>query len=110
MGKGGESGDQGAEKVLDDPRFSPFLNDCFNVADFTSRVLAGSHTTAQAQAEQLRSGILLIQEAIGTEVTSRSTELLSNVRRLGIAEKSLQDVSLSVGSLQSAVQRIRGDI
>ncbi|GAX78041.1 hypothetical protein CEUSTIGMA_g5483.t1 [Chlamydomonas eustigma] len=110
MGKGGDSGDQEVEKLLEDPRFSPFLSDGFNVADFTSRVLAGSHTTAQAQAEQLRSGILSIQNAIGTEVTSRSTELLSNVRRLGIAENSLQDVSLSVGSLQSALQRIRGEI
>ena len=112
MGKGGESPESPSEVpslVREDSRFAPFLDDQFNVAQFTSRVLAGSHTTAQAQSEQLSEGVRILETELAAEVTSRSGELISNVRRMGHAESSLQDVVLSVGTLQSAVHRIRGE-
>jgi hypothetical protein len=101
-----------AEKrsVLSLPAYAPFLSDSFNVAEFTSRVLAGSHTTAQAQSEQLRDGVRELEGELGAEVTGRSAELLGNVKRMLATENSLQDVVLSVDSLQSAVRRIRGEI
>jgi hypothetical protein len=131
MGRGGESPDTGDRALVqEDTRFAPFLADQFDVAQFTSRVLAGSHTTAQAQSEQLSEGVRILESELATgrfrtasphvgsvkilyahraEVTSRSGELIANVRRMGHAESSLQDVVLSVGTLQSAVHRIRGE-
>ena len=114
MGKGGEASDLGESSsaqrlVHEDARFSPFLADDFDVASFTSRVLAGSHITAQAQSEQLREGVRVLEAELATEVTGRSKDLIANVRRMGAAESSLQDVVMSVGSLQSALQRIRGE-
>lgn len=112
MGKGGESlGGEPIEHsiVTDDTRFAPFLDDQFNVAQFTSRVLAGSHTTAQAQSEQLAEGVRILETELANEVVTRSGDLILNVRRMGHAESSLQDVVLSVSTLQSAVHRIRGE-
>ena len=94
--------------VQEDVRFAPFLEDDFDVAEFTSRVLGGSHTTAQSQSEQLAEGVRVLDHSLAAEVTARSAELLGNVKRMGQAESSLQDVVLSVGTLQSAVHRIRG--
>ena len=111
MGKGGETDAPAGSSSLsiqEDSRFSPFLEDGFNVAEFTSRVLGGSTTTAQAQSEQLVEGVRVLDDALASEVTGRSAELLGNVKRMGQAESSLQDVVLSVGTLQSAVHRIRG--
>lgn len=96
--------------VLESPIFLPFQQENFNVAEFTSRVLAGSQTTAQAQSEQLREGVRLLDSELAAQVTSRSKELLQNVRRMLDAENSLSDVVLSVETLQSAVRRIRAEI
>ena len=108
MGRGGDSPDE--PSVLSDPRLLPFQAKNFDVAEFTSRVLAGSHTTAQAQSEQLREGVRVLDAELSTQVVGRQKELLSNVRRLLDTESSLQDVVMSVDSLQSAVRRIRSEI
>mmetsp|Transcript_14383 Transcript_14383/g.31097 ORF Transcript_14383/g.31097 Transcript_14383/m.31097 type:complete len:825 (+) Transcript_14383:68-2542(+) len=111
MGKGGESVDtQQTSSVLEDERFLPFKQDNFNVAEFTSRVLTGSHTTAQAQSEQLRDGVRVLEAELSSEVITRNKDLLGNVRRVLDVENSLQDLGLSVESLQSAVRRIRAEI
>ncbi len=112
MGRGGEGDSSGgaAADVLLAPQFEPFLTEDFNVASFTSRVLAGSHTTAQAQSEQLRDGVRALEGELASEVTSRHGELLRNVRLMLDAERSLGDVVLSVESLQSAIRRIRAEI
>lgn len=117
MGKGGESTDDveaGADaasaSVLADPRFQPFQQENFNVAEFTSRVLAGSQTTAAAQSDQLRDGVRLLESELSQEVVQRNRELLSHVRRMLEAETSVRDVVLSVESLQSAVRRIRAEV
>jgi hypothetical protein len=99
-----------APSVLDDPTYAPFREQGFNVADFTSRVLAGSHTTAQAQSEQLREGLVVLESELAREVTGRHGELLGNVRRMLDAERSLGDVLLSVESLQNAIRRIRAEV
>ena len=99
-----------ALSVLQDPRFLPFQSENFNVAEFTSRVLAGSQITAQAQSEQLREGVHVLEGELAGEVVGRNAELLTNVRCMLDTESSLQDVVLSVDSLQSAVRRIRAEI
>ncbi|GIL71669.1 hypothetical protein Vretimale_885 [Volvox reticuliferus] len=118
MGKGGESTDteqhtgtnNNGEDLLQLPRFSPFLPTYFNVAEFTSKVLGGSHTTASAQSEQLRDGVHQLETALSGEVVTRNKELLNHVRRMLDAENSVRDVVLSVESLQSAVRRIRAEV
>ncbi|GLC41103.1 hypothetical protein PLESTM_001156100 [Pleodorina starrii] len=118
MGKGGDSTDadqhpgtsSNAEDLLNLPRFAPFLPDNFNVAEFTSKVLGGSHTTASAQSEQLRDGVHQLETALSDEVVARNKELLNHVRRMLDAENSVRDVVLSVESLQSAVRRIRAEV
>lgn len=77
---------------------------------YCSRVLGGSHTTAQAQSEELRDGVRLLDSELAREVTTRNVDLLKNVRRMLDAERSLGDVVLSVESLQSAIRRIRAEI
>ena len=65
MGRGGESPDTGDRALVqEDTRFAPFLADQFDVAQFTSRVLAGSHTTAQAQSEQLSEGVRILESEL----------------------------------------------
>ncbi|GFR42609.1 hypothetical protein Agub_g3540 [Astrephomene gubernaculifera] len=118
MGKGGDSADAeenpgsntSGTDLLERPRFAPFLSDNFNVAEFTSKVLGGSHTTASAQTEQLREGVNQLETALSDEVVSRNKELLHHVRRMLDAENSVRDVVLSVDSLQSAVRRIRAEV
>ena len=113
MGKGGDSADEAEQQtpsVLADARFAPFQQQNFNVAEFTSRVLAGSHTTAAAQSDQLRDGVRLLEAELSTEVVGRNRELLTNVRRMLEAETSVRDVVLSVESLQAAVRRIRAEV
>ncbi|KAG2437843.1 hypothetical protein HXX76_005461 [Chlamydomonas incerta] len=118
MGKGGDSTDDntagpstsGGSDVLQLPRFQPFLDNNFNVAEFTSKVLGGSHTTASAQSEQLRDGVHQLESALSDEVVARNKELLHHVRRMLDAENSVRDVVLSVESLQSAVRRIRAEV
>lgn len=123
MGKGGDNtidGNSGPESstataqgegsVLDDPNFASFQQNSFNVAAFTSQVLAGSQITAQAQSEQLREGVIRLERELCSEVKSRNKELLHNVRRMLDTQNSLQDVVGSVESLQQAVRRIRAEV
>lgn len=95
---------------MSDPRFAPFKQDGFNVAEFTSRVLTGSETTAQAQSEQLRDGLRILEGELSTQISNRHQVLLHHVRKLLDTENSLQGFVLSVDSLQSAVKRIRAEI
>jgi hypothetical protein len=110
-GKGGDGpAGRGAEQLLQNAIYAPFSTETFDVAEFTSRVLAGSQTTAQAQSEQLRDGVRLLEGELAAEVTSKNKDLLRNVKRMLDAEVALGDVVLSVDSLQSAVRRIRAEI
>jgi hypothetical protein len=111
MGKGGEStSEEERPSVLSQPRYQPFLQEEFNAADFTSRVLAGSHTTAQAQSEELKNGVRVLEAELHTEVIQNHKALLGHTRRLHDTENSLQDVILSVDTLQAAVKRINAEI
>lgn len=96
--------------VLAQPSLQPFLQQDFNAAEFTSHVLAASRTSAQAQAEQLKQGVRQLEQALSTHVISNHHELLQHARRLADTEHSLQDVVLSVSSLQASVKRIRADM
>lgn len=119
MGKGGDGKSsenlstadaQGEGSVLEDQKFAAFNVNGFDVAAFTSQVLAGSHITAQAQSEQLREGVIRLERELCSEVKSRNKELLHNVRRMLDTQNSLQDVVGSVESLQQAVRRIRAEV
>jgi hypothetical protein len=96
--------------VLAQPSLQPFLQQDFNAAEFTSHVLAASRTSAQAQAEQLKQGVRQLEQALSTHVISNHHELLQHARKLADTEHSLQDVVLSVLSLQASVKRIRADM
>lgn len=118
MGKGGKSSshsmaqqqDQPPNDMLALPQIEPFLQPDFNAADFTSRVLATSRTSAQAQAEELKQGVRQLELALSSHVLSNYQGLLQHVRCLANTEHSLQDVVLSVSSLQASVKRIRAEI
>eukprot|EP00882_Tetradesmus_deserticola_P007650 GHRQ01008055.1.p1 GENE.GHRQ01008055.1~~GHRQ01008055.1.p1 ORF type:complete len:346 (+),score=149.68 GHRQ01008055.1:185-1222(+) len=92
------------------PPFQPFLQPDFNAAEFTSHVLASSRTSAQQQAEELRAGVRQLEAALSSHVLSHHQELMQHTRRLADTEHSLQDVVLSVSSLQASVKRIRAEI
>ncbi|GBF91082.1 hypothetical protein Rsub_03938 [Raphidocelis subcapitata] len=92
------------------PQFAPFLGGEFDAAEFTSRVLAESRTTAHAQAEELRQGVRQLEGALAAGVVARHAELLGHARRLLDAEAGAAEVALSVGSLQAAVRRVRAEV
>ncbi|KAJ9521259.1 hypothetical protein QJQ45_022970, partial [Haematococcus lacustris] len=96
--------------ILANSEFAPFLQDEFNVSQFTSVVLAGSQTTAQAQSEQLREGVRQLELELAGEVTGKNKELLRSMKRMLDAEVALKDVVLSMDSLQKSVRRIRTEI
>lgn len=96
--------------VLAEPSLQPFLQKEFNAAEFTSHVLASSRTSAQAHAEQLKQGVRQLEHALSTHVISNHHELLQHARRLADTEHSLQDVVLSVSSLQASVKRVRAEM
>ncbi|KAF8065824.1 COG5 [Scenedesmus sp. PABB004] len=122
MGKGGRAtaaGGGGGEPeqqqqqppaLLESPQFAPFLASDFNAAEFTSRVLAGSRTSAQAQAEELRAGVRSLEGALSAHVLAHHADLLGHARRLADMEHALQDVVLSVSALQAAVTRVRAEV
>jgi len=108
-------GASNAHHIADDlllslPQYQPFQAPDFNAAEFTSRVLAGSRTTAHAQSEELRQGVRQLEAALAAAVVSRHGELLGHARRLIDAEAGVQEVGLSVGSLQAAVRRVRAEV
>ncbi|KAL6762845.1 component of oligomeric golgi complex 5 [Haematococcus lacustris] len=96
--------------ILANSEFAPFLQDEFNVSQFTSVVLAGSQTTAQAQSEQLREGVRQLELELAGEVTGKNKELLRSMKRMLDAEVALKDVVVSMDSLQKSVRRIRTEI
>jgi hypothetical protein len=51
-----------------------------------------------------------LEQALSTHVISNHHELLQHARRLADTEHSLQDVVLSVSSLQASVKRIRAEM
>lgn len=123
MGKGSHSSEEhggaqrvqapsvpGPEELLSLPQYQPFQAPDFNAAEFTSRVLATSRTTAHAQSEELRQGVRQLEAALASAVVTHHTELLGHARRLLDAEAGAQEVALSVGSLQAAVRRVRAEV
>ena len=114
MGKGGKPADQaspgGAEDLLSSDRFKPFLDDSFDAASFASRSLTESHTTAQAQTEQLNVGVSSLDGALRQLVLNHQEDLISQTVRLTEAESAVQRISLSVRSLQMVAARVRGEV
>lgn len=98
------------EELLSLPRYAPFQAPGFNAAEFTSRALASSRASAHATADELRQGVRQLEAALAAAVVSNHGELLGHARRLLDAEAAAQEVSLSVGSLQAAVRRIRAEV
>jgi hypothetical protein len=98
------------DALLSLPQFAPFVAAQFDVAEFTSRVLAESRTTAHAQAEELRQGVRQLEGALAAGVVARHADLLGHTRRLLDAEAGAAEVALSVGSLQAAVRRVRAEV
>jgi hypothetical protein len=92
------------------PQYQPFQATDFNAAEFTSRVLTGSRTSAHAQAEELRQGVRQLEAALASAVVSNHSALLGHARRLLDAETGTQEVAVSVGTLQSAVRRVRAEV
>ena len=113
MGRGGDSLDalpSTSGVIAGDERFAPFLEDSFNATDFASSALAGAHATAQAQVEALQEGIRVLNGQLRAEIAKRHDSLLRGASRLGEAETSLANIKLAVGSLQSALRRVRTEI
>ena len=96
--------------LLSLPQYQPFQTPDFNPAEFTSRVLAASRTSAHAQAEELRQGVRTLESALAAAVVSHHGELLGHARRLADAEAGAADVAASVASLQAAVRRVRAEV
>lgn len=109
-GQQGKQQQAATAEVLAQPSLQPFLQQNFNAAEFTSHVLASSRTSAQAHAEQLKQGVRQLEQALSTHVIFNHHELLQHARRLADTEHSLQDVVLSVSSLQASVKRIRAEM
>jgi uncharacterized protein involved in exopolysaccharide biosynthesis len=95
---------------LAQPRFQPFQQPEFNVSEFTSRILAGSKTTAQAQVDELRASVRQLDGALSTYVFQQHHDLLQHAHKLADTEHAVQDVMLSMGSLQASVKRVRAEI
>jgi hypothetical protein len=100
-GKGGDAkGDAavaaGGEAVvqpsalLQEPRFAPFLATDFNAAEFTSRVLSSSQTTALVKSEELKESLRLLQAELAGIVTRAQPALLAHARRAAGAQAELQ--------------------
>lgn len=86
------------------------MADDFDAASFASRALAETHTTPQAQTEQLQAGITLLDEQLRAEVSARKSELFGQAARLQESEAALQRITLSVRSLQSVAARVRAEV
>lgn len=65
--------------VLTDASFAPFRAEDFSVAQFTSKVLTGSHTSAQSQSEQLKQGLQIVDAEIAKEVATQPDLVSSTV-------------------------------
>jgi conserved oligomeric Golgi complex subunit 5 len=110
MGKGGENPEGQTGKLLANPRFAPLKQDNFNPAEFTSRVLAGSHTTAQAKSEELKESVRLLEGELSEQIIGKHHQLLSTARKVVDTEDSIQEVTASLSTVQLAVKRIRAEL
>jgi hypothetical protein len=124
MGKGARSSEPGgaaaaaAEQQQHPPaeadallqQYAAFLEDDFNAAEFTSRVLARSRAGAQQKAEELRQGVRQLDHALAGHVAAHHRDLLRHACKLADTDYALQDVVLSVGSLQASVRRMRAEV
>jgi hypothetical protein len=115
MGKGGKELKGGVPSgptadLMHSDRFMPFLDDTFDPSSFASRALAETHTSPQAQTEQLQHGIQLLDNQLRQEVSSRQNELISQAAKLHDSEAALQRITLSVRSLQSVAARVRAEV
>lgn len=54
--------------LLARPEFQPFQQPSFNAAEFTSKALVGSRTTAQAQSDELRRGVRALEAELHGQV------------------------------------------
>ena len=112
MGKGGKT-TQAAEEaaqLLASDKFRPFLDASFDAAGFASRSLAETHTTAQAQTEQLQFGVAALDSALRQLVLRNQEDLIAQTARLAEAESAVQRISLSVRSLQMVAARVRVEV
>ena len=91
-------------------QYASFLDDDFNAAEFTSRVLARSRAGAQAKAEELRQGVRQLEHSLAQHVAAHHRDLLQHACKLADTDYALQDVVLSVGSLQASVRRMRAEV
>jgi hypothetical protein len=97
-------------QLLAQPQYLPFTAAAFSAADFTSRVLAGSRTTAAAQSEELRSNVRRLDAVLGAAVAAGHSELLTHARRMSDAEAGAREVAAAVASLQAAARRARAEV
>lgn len=116
MGKGGRISSAGLQasqlpsSALQDPRYEPFREPDFNAGKFTSDVLSGSRTTAQAASEELKAGVKHLEQELSGHIVSKHKDLLQHARKLSSTERSLQDIRLSVDTLLSVVKRIQTEV
>lgn len=112
MGRGGDllSPRAGSDLLHSDSRFTPFLSSNFNAAEFASRALAETHTTAQVQIDQLQHGIALLDRQLRQEVLHHQDDLISHSAKLSDTDTALQRISLAVRSLQSVAARVRAEV
>lgn len=111
MGKGGKTtASEEAENLLSSDRFRPFLDESFDAASFASRSLSESHTTAQAQTEQLQYGVAALDQALRSLVLHNQEDLISQTSRLAEAEAAVHRIGLSVRSLQMVAARVRAEV
>lgn len=92
MGRGGSAASEGgsALELLASARFAPFRDDAFDPASFASRSLTESHTTAQAQTEQLQQGVAALDGALRQLVLNHQDDLIAQTARLTEAESAVQ--------------------
>ena len=112
MGKGGKTTQAAEEaaRLLASAKFLPFLDASFDAAGFASRSLAETHTTAQAQTEQLQFGVAALDSALRQLVLRNQEDLIAQTARLAEAESAVQRISLSVRSLQMVAARVRAEV
>eukprot|EP01026_Neomeris_dumetosa_P048033 TRINITY_DN4139_c0_g1_i2.p1 TRINITY_DN4139_c0_g1~~TRINITY_DN4139_c0_g1_i2.p1 ORF type:complete len:607 (-),score=92.38 TRINITY_DN4139_c0_g1_i2:38-1858(-) len=96
--------------VLQEGVFGPFKAKEFNPAQFASTSLQTTHSTAQAQIQQLKQGIGILENELRREVNDRHEELFGHAKRLMDQTRALSSVQLSVETLQSSLNRVRSEI
>lgn len=100
-----------AHELLTSDKFKPFQSDSFDAAEFASRSLQSeSHTTAQAQTEQLQAGVTALDAALRQLVLQHQGELIAQTARLTEAESAVQRIGLSVRSLQMVAARVKAEV